>query len=121
MNEETFGWIRVRNLAIDGVRVGIYPHEREDPRTVVFDLGLWAPITPAATSERIEDAVDYDTVATIVRDISRRRYYPLLEGLCEAVAGELLRQVGVPRVAVEVAKPDALAPGTPSIAIERSR
>lgn len=121
MEDETYGWIRLKDLAIDDVRVGIYPHERDDPRTVIFDLRLWAPITPAARSERIEDAIDYDTIAAIVRDVSRRRYYPLLEGLCEAVAAELLETVGVPRVAVEVTKPDALAPGTPSIAIERSR
>lgn len=121
MSSATYGWIRLQSLAIDGVRLGIYPHERNDPRTIVVDVGLWVPITKAARSELITDTIDYDGVAAAVREVSRARYYPLLEALCETLAQTLLERFAVDRVAVEVAKPDALAPGTVSIAIERSR
>ncbi len=70
MEDSTHGWIRLKALAIDGVRVGIYPHERDDPRTVLVDVALWAPIKPAAQSELFEDAVDYNAVAALVREVS---------------------------------------------------
>jgi dihydroneopterin aldolase len=121
MSDHTHGWIRLKGLHVDGVRVGIYPHEKNGPQSVVVDLGLWVPIRPAADSEKITDAIDYDAVAELVRDISRRRYYPLLESLCEKMASALLERFGATRVALEVAKPGALAPGSVSVAIERER
>ncbi|MFC1609356.1 dihydroneopterin aldolase [Myxococcota bacterium] len=121
MSKETHGWIRLKQLQVDGVRVGIYPHEKDGPQSVVFDVGLWAPVRPAANSERIDDTVDYDAVAELVRGVSRKRYYPLLEALCETTATALLHEFGVDRVAIEVTKPGALAPGAVSVAIERSR
>ena len=121
MSSATHGWIRLQRLAIDGVRLGIYPHERDDPRTIVVDVGLWVPISIAAASELISDTVDYDGVAATIREVSRVRYYPLVEALCETLARTLLERFAIDRVSVEVAKPDALAPGTVSIAIERSK
>ncbi len=121
VSSATHGWIRLQRLAVDGVRLGIYPHERDNPRTVVVDVGLWVPTAVAARSELISDTIDYDGVAAAVREVSRARHYPLLEALCETLATTLLERFEIDRVAVEVAKPDALAPGTVSIAIERSR
>lgn len=121
MTKQTHGWIRLKGLHIDGVRVGIYPHEKKDGQSVVVDLGLWAATHAAAESEQIEQTIDYDRVAALVRELSRKRYYPLLESLCEKIAAALLESFPVDEVAVEVAKPGALAPGTVSVAIERKR
>ena len=121
MSSETHGWIRLQRLAIDGVRIGIYPHERDDPRTVVVEIGMWVPIATAARTEKIEDTIDYDAVAAHAREVCRRRYYPLVEGLCETLAAELLETFAVDRLSIEVEKPDVLAPGSISISVERSR
>jgi dihydroneopterin aldolase len=121
MLDDTHGWIRLKGLHVDGVRVGIYPHEKNGQQSVVVDVSLWVAVRPAADSENIEDAIDYDGIADLVRGISRKRYYPLLESLCEKMAAALLERPGIERVAVEVAKPGALAPGGVSVAVERSR
>ncbi len=121
MADQNHGWIRLQGLHVDGVRVGIYPHEKDGPQSVVVDVALWVPVRAAAESEKIDDAVNYDTVAERVRSLSRARYYPLLETLCEKMAAALLEHRGVERVAVEVTKPGALAPGAVSVAVERSR
>jgi dihydroneopterin aldolase len=121
MEEETHGWIRLEGLHVDGVRVGIHPHEKEGLQSVVVDVALWVPVRHAADSEKLEDAVDYDTIAELVRNLSRQRHYPLLESLCEKMAAALLEQPHVGRVIVETAKPGALAPGSVSVTVERSQ
>jgi dihydroneopterin aldolase len=121
MQDETHGWIRLEGLHVDGVRVGIHPHEKNGRQSVVVDVALWVPVRRAADSEKIADAVDYDTIAELVRSLSRQRHYPLLESLCEKTAAALLDQPHVERVLVEIAKPGALAPGSVSVTVERSR
>lgn len=118
---QTYGWIRLSGLHVDGVRVGIYPHEKNSQQSVVIDVGLWLDVAKAALSEKIEDTVDYDAVTALVRKESRARYCPLLETLCENIARALLKHFSVERVHVAVVKPGALARGSVSISVERSR
>jgi dihydroneopterin aldolase len=115
------GWIRLRDLCVDGVRIGIYPHEKDGRQSVVVDVGLYCDIGAASDSERIHETIDYDAIAATVRDFCRQRYYPLLESLCDKLAATLLERFPATRVEVEVAKPGALAPGTVSVQIERQR
>ncbi len=118
---ERLGWIHLRGLHVDGVRVGVYPHEERSAQSVVVDASLASPIGAAADQERIDATIDYDAVARRLRELCRARYYPLLESLCEKLAAALLAEFGPERVRVEVAKPGALAPGTVSVAVERER
>ncbi|MBI3178437.1 MAG: dihydroneopterin aldolase [Deltaproteobacteria bacterium] len=120
MDDSTYGWIRLRGLHISGVRVGIYPHERDDPRSIVVDVALWAQIGTAARSERLADTVDYATAANRVREVCGARYYPLVETLCEEIARVMLAEFRAARVRVEVVKPNALAPGDVSVEVERA-
>jgi dihydroneopterin aldolase len=117
----SFGWIRLQSLHVDGVRVGIYPHEKDGPQSVVIDIGLYVDLAKAARSEKIKDTVDYDAVATMARELARARYYPLIESLAEGLAAMCLKRFKARKVAVEVKKPGALAPGAVSVQIERSR
>ena len=121
MESRRHAWIRLRDLHVDGVRLGIYPHEEAGQQSVVIHLGLWVDIGAAADSERIVDTVDYDAVARSAREVSRARYYPLLESLSERLAARILEEFKPLKVEVEVAKPGALAPGTVSVFIERAR
>ena len=62
----------------------------------------------AAASDRIEDAVDYRDVVAVVREVSERRAYRLLEALAAAIADALLERLPVARVRVRVRKPDVV-------------
>jgi dihydroneopterin aldolase len=121
MEDQTHGWIRLRSLAIDGARVGVYPHERTATRVVVIDVALWAKTAQAAKSDRLSDTVDYDEVARVTRAIALERHYALLESLAETLAAGLMSRFAADRVSIEVHKPGALALGSVSVAIERSR
>jgi dihydroneopterin aldolase len=84
---------------------GVLDEERREGQRFVFDVELEVG-EAAASSDRIEDAVDYRDVAAAVREISDGRRYRLLEALAAAVADALLERFPVTWVQVRVAKPD---------------
>ncbi len=121
MQSETHGWIRLRGVRVEQARVGIYPHELDRAQPIDVDVALWTAIRPAALSQRITDTIDYDSVASYVREVTTERHYPLIESLCERLAAAVMERFDVERVSVEVHKIGVLGPGSASVAIERSR
>ena len=113
--------LELRGLEVRGHH-GALPEERERGQLFLFDVRLVVP--DAATSDRLEDAVDYRDVARAVREVSDGRAYHLLEALAAGVADELLARFAVERVRVRVRKPDVeLDPPVEHAAatVERSR
>jgi dihydroneopterin aldolase len=102
----------VITLELSGLRLfghhGVYPQEREQGQDFIFDVEL--DVGERGTSDRLEDAVDYDAVARAVQEISDAQAYNLLEALAAAVADELLRRFSAERAVVRVTKP-AIRPG----------
>lgn len=116
-----FGWIRLQGLHIDGVRVGIYPHEKRADQSLIIDAALYCELGKAAKSEQIAHTIDYDRVAELIRTTARERYYPLVETLVDRLLARILESFPAKRVTVEIQKPGALAPGSVSVAMERRR
>ena len=105
-------------------RHGVLSEEARAGQRFLFDVELDVPADPAATTDRIDDAVDYRAVAGAVRDVSERRRFELLEALASAVADELLRRFPAERVRVRVRKPEvALDPPAAwsAVTVERVR
>ena len=89
---------------------GVLEHERREGQRFLVDVELDLADTSAASTDRIEDAVDYrDVVATVV-DVADGRAYHLLEALAAAVADALVDGYPVTRVRVRVRKPDVVLP-----------
>jgi dihydroneopterin aldolase len=103
--------------------VGIYEHERQARQTVVVDVDLDYDFAPAAASDAIADAVDYDGVATAITDLAHRRGFRLIETMAEESAAMLLAQLPqVRRVRLEIRKPAAVPAAACSfVRVERSR
>jgi dihydroneopterin aldolase len=99
--------IELRGLRLFG-RHGVHAHEKENGQDFLFDVDL--EVGERGTSDRLDDAVDYREVASIVAEVSDARSYDLLEALAAAVADELLRRFAPDRVFVRVVKP-AVKPG----------
>jgi dihydroneopterin aldolase len=94
--------VEVIGLELHGFH-GVEEDERRDGQRFLFDL--WLDV-PDATSDRIEDAVDYREVVACVREVSDARKFQLLEALSAAVADAVLARFPVERVRVRVRKPD---------------
>ena len=116
------GTTGLHNLRIDCI-VGIYPHEREREQTVFLNLELDYDFAPAAASDAIADAVDYDQVVRMVTELIQSRRFQLIEAMAEAVAAMLLERVPViDCVRLEIRKPDAVPAAADSFVwVERER
>jgi len=114
----------VITVALRGLRVfghhGVYEDERERGQDFLFDVEL--DVGDRGSSDRFEDAVDYNAVARAVREVSAAQNYSLLEALGGAVADELQTRFAADRVVVRVTKP-AVRPagleGEASISVSR--
>jgi dihydroneopterin aldolase len=96
--------VELRGLEIRGFH-GVLPEERRDGQRFVFDLTLEVP-DEAATSDRIEDAVDYRDVVATVLEVSQSHRYALLEALATAVADALEARFPLSGLRVRVRKPE---------------
>ena len=103
--------VEVRGLEVFGNH-GVYEEERARGQTFLYDL--WLGVSEAARSDRLEDTVDYDAVATVVQDVSAGRRFNLLEALASAVADALVRRFDLESVRVRVRKRDVAPGGLPA-------
>ncbi|HRD65845.1 MAG TPA: dihydroneopterin aldolase [Candidatus Competibacter sp.] len=107
--------IFVRELRIQTL-IGVYPRERETRQTLLLDLELGADIRPAAATDRLDDTLDYQTVARRIDEFAAASAFQLVETLGERIAELLLREFGVPWLRLTVRKPGAV-PGTREVGI----
>ncbi len=54
--------VHIRDLSTVGI-VGVKPDERVTPQEILINATLWVDLSAAATSDRIEDTVNYRTIA----------------------------------------------------------
>ena len=117
----------IGTAGLQGLRVeclvGIHPHERATPQSVLFDIELDYDFAAAATGDAIEAAVDYTAVASQVTELAIRRQFQLIETMAEESAALLLsRFPQVSRVKIEIRKPAAVPAAECSfVRVERMR
>jgi len=88
--------------------VGIYPEERREKQDIVINITLYADLSRAGQTDRIEDTVDYKAVKKQVLALVEKSSFLLIERLAEAIAEICLAAPGVVRAAITVDKPGAL-------------
>ena len=101
--------IELHGIALHGFH-GVLEHERREGQRFLVDVDLDLDLSSetAATTDRIEDAVDYRDVVAAVAAVSEARAYHLLEAFATAVAETLVARFPVTRVRVRVRKPDVV-------------
>ncbi len=102
-------------------RHGADPGERDRPQPFHVDIEVDVDLSAAASSDALEDTVNYAEVHRRVVEIVETRSYALLERLAAEILTDILRDERVTRVRVSVAKPQLLDGATPSITLERER
>ena len=103
-------------IRLSGIEVfahhGVFDHERADGQLFVVDVDVEVDATAAATSDALEDTLDYGALASAVRDAVAGEPLDLLE----AVALRVLRVIFVFDQAhaarVTIHKPSAPMPVT---------
>jgi 7,8-dihydroneopterin aldolase/epimerase/oxygenase len=113
--------IFLRELRIETV-IGIYNWEREIRQPVTFDFEFPGDARRAALTDRIEDTLDYKSVAKAVIAHVEASRYGLVETLAESVAKLILTNFPIAWVRIVLNKPGAVRGSRDvGIRIERSR
>ncbi|MGE0583407.1 MAG: dihydroneopterin aldolase [Steroidobacteraceae bacterium] len=113
--------IFLRGLSIDCV-IGFIDWERRIKQTVVIDLELPVDCRAAAVRDRVEDTLDYKTVAKRVIAFVEASEFQLVETLAERIAQLILAEFAVEWVRVALNKPGAIRGSRDvGVAIERAR
>lgn len=111
--------IYLNDLKIDTV-IGIYDWERRIKQTVSFDLEMATDIRKAASSDTIEDTLDYKAVAKRLISFVGESEFQLVETLAERVTEIILNEFNVPWVRLRLNKKGAVRyAGDVGIIIER--
>jgi 7,8-dihydroneopterin aldolase/epimerase/oxygenase len=88
--------------------IGVYDWEREVKQRLEIDLEIWMDLRAAATSDAIEDTLNYKSVAKRVLAFVEASRYRLVEALAGEIARIVLEEFEVARVRVTVHKPGAI-------------
>lgn len=99
--------IFLRALEVDAV-IGIWDWERTIKQKVIIDLEMAADIRRAASTDSIEDTLDYKGVAKRIIGFVGDSSFQLVETLAERIAKIVVTEFDVPWVRVSVNKPGAI-------------
>jgi dihydroneopterin aldolase len=107
LNKPSMDIVYVHDLRIETV-IGVYDWERQVRQTIVIDIDMMADVSAAAKTDRIEDALNYKTVAKrLIAFVSSSNFY-LVETLAEQVATLVINEFRVPWVRLRINKEGAV-------------
>jgi dihydroneopterin aldolase len=99
--------IFIRELKVPCL-IGIFDWERKKKQIVSIDLEFPAPISKAARTDKIRDAVDYKKIAKrTIQFVAQSRFY-LIEALIESLAALLLKEFSLKEITLQIEKPGAI-------------
>lgn len=83
-------------IFINGIRcqcvIGVYPWEQVTTQTIVFNLECAANFAPAARSDALEDALDYQQVTERIVEYAQASRVQLIETLITQIADLLMEE-----------------------------
>lgn len=99
--------IFLSDLRIETI-IGIFDWEREVKQTVSLDLEMAADIRKAASTDAIEDTLDYKAVAKRVIQFVEESEFQLVETLAERITEIIMHEFAVPWVRLKLNKTGAI-------------
>lgn len=99
--------IYLNDLRIDTV-IGIFDWERRVKQTISLDIEMATDIRKAASSDTIDDTLDYKSVAKRIITFVEQSEFQLVETLAERVCEIILTEFNVPWVKLRLNKQGAV-------------
>ena len=99
--------IYLNDLRIETV-IGIYDWERKTKQTVILDIEMGTDIAKAASTDDIEDTINYKAVAKRLFAFVGESEFELVEKLAESITDILLNEFNVPWCRLRLNKQGAL-------------
>ena len=105
------------------VRIGVHPHELEDPQPILVSLDMQVSETPdEAAADKITSVVCYEEIVKRLEALCGRKHVNLLETLAEKIVDAAFADPRVLVVRARLDKPEAFANArSVGITVERRR
>ena len=105
----------IEDLRIDTI-IGIYDWEREVKQTVALDIEMAADNTRPASTENIDDALNYKAVAKRLIAYTEESQFQLVETLAERLVEIIMKEFDVPWCKLKLSKLGAVT-GSRSVGV----
>lgn len=115
MEQADIDVVSIEGLAVDTI-IGVYDWEKEKKQQLVLDIQMSWDNQRAATTDDLDDALDYALVSERVSAWIEEKPRQLIETVAEGVATLILNEFGVQNIEVRVAKPGAV-PNAKTVAV----
>lgn len=113
--------IYLRGLTVVA-QMGVYDHEKGHTRPLIVDVEVWVNPSTRPHEDELSHTIDYDTLATHIRDVAGGEHLHLLETFAEHVCARILTDTRIDKVRLKVEKPGSVADAICSgVEIERMR
>jgi len=99
--------IYLNDLRIETV-IGIFDWERQTKQTVILDIEMGTDIKKAASTDSIEDTINYKAVAKRLFAFVGESEFELVETLAERITEILINEFGIPWCRLRLNKQGAL-------------
>jgi 7,8-dihydroneopterin aldolase/epimerase/oxygenase len=110
--------VAIRDLRVSAV-IGVFDWEREIEQVLTFAVEMPTDVSKAASTDDINDTLDYSKVADTVKEVVTEGKFQLIETAAERVAQRLIQDFALSWVRIEVAKPISGEGYIANISIER--
>ena len=111
--------VLINDLRVHGI-IGVNPEERINPQEILINLAVFTDTEKAGGSDKINDCVNYSTLAKKVAALAQEAHRFSVEALANDIARLCLAQPRVSGVRVRVEKPGAVR-DTRSVGVEIER
>ena len=111
----------INDLLVRGI-IGINPWERENPQDILINITAFTDTRRAGDTDKLEDCVDYRTLAKKVRERAETAARFTVEALANDLSRICLQEPGIQKVIVRVEKPGAVRfSRSVGVEVERNR
>lgn len=109
-------------IYIEGLEVfaliGVYDWERQHPQRLIVDVQLSANLSLAASTDEVNNTVNYALVAQNISEFAQQSQFNLIEALASQMVDGLLQAFpALQAVRLKLSKPDILAKAN-NVAVE---
>lgn len=99
--------VYIEDLRIETI-IGIYDWERKIKQTISISLQMGTDIRAAASSDKIEDTLDYKAVSKRLIEFIENSNFGLVETMAENICALVLKEFNIPWVRLHLGKPLAV-------------
>lgn len=102
------------SIYLNGIKLaascGVYDWEKQMPQQLLVSAELHTAFDKPAATDHLEDAVDYEALVQLMRDLVASKHFNLLEALADQMAKMLLQEFpAIQSVELAISKPQAVA------------